>query len=128
MNTEIYKLSQYGEHLVGTIEDNTIYATQGHSSNVHGYITDKNRIIRKTAKSEQELGYFTEEGQIISNGLFEGGAIGWVDDDGTVIQAGLIFGEEEVGRVSGSNQLAAAAALLLHFLPLDAEEGRRMGR
>ena len=49
-------------------------------------------------------------GQIRSHGLFEGGELGWVEADGVVVQAGLILGEEEVGRVEGPDQGAAAAA------------------
>jgi len=71
------------------------------------------------------LGYFTPDGQVHSHGLFEGGAIGWVDPDGVVVQAGLILGEEEVGRGEGPQWLAAGAALLLLFLPDDAETDRR---
>ena len=60
-----------------------------------------------------------------SHGLFEGGELGWVDPDGVVNQGGLIIAEEEVGRVEGPWPEAAAAALLLLFLPDDAEENKR---
>lgn len=39
-----------------------------------------------------------------------------------------MLGEEEVGRVDGKQPNAAAAALLLIFLPREAEEDRRMNR
>jgi hypothetical protein len=58
----------------------------------------------------------------------EGGDVGWMDPDGIVIQAGMILGEEEVGRVEGPHALAAAAALLLLFLPDEAEADRRATR
>ena len=61
-----------------------------------------------------------------SYGLFDGGKLGWVESDGVVIRAGLIFGEEEVGRVEGTDLYPAAAALLLLFLPDDAEEEKRL--
>ena len=63
-----------------------------------------------------------------SHGLFEGGELGWVDPDGVVVQGGLIMGEEEVGRVAGPRVAAAAAALLLLFLPEDAEANKRLMR
>jgi hypothetical protein len=54
--------------------------------------------------------------------------LGWVDPDGVVVQGGFMLGEEEVGRVDGPQLNAAAAALLLIFLPEEAEEDRRMNR
>ena len=86
------------------------------------------RIFRRTAHDERELGSFDHNGAIHSHGLFTGGALGWVEADGVVIQAGLILGEEEVGRVAGSQPAPAAAALLLLFLPDDAEADRRLAR
>ena len=126
--TRIYKKSSYGEIHIGSIEDDLIYTMQGSSKIEAGHIASGNQIVRKTTRSEQDLGYFTPEGEIISHGLFEGGSLGWLDDDGVVVQGGMILGEEEVGRVEGPQALAGAAALLLHFLPLDAEENKRMSR
>ena len=59
---------------------------------------------------------------------FEGGSLGWLEEDGTVIRSGLIFAEEEVGRVEGPYLQAAAAALLLIFVPEDDEASREMKR
>lgn len=93
---------------------------------VDGSVDGKGRVFRRTTHDERELGYFTPQGKVYSNGLFEGGAIGWVDPDGVVVQAGLILGEEEVGIGEGPHLYAAGAALLLLFLPDDAEENRRL--
>ena len=93
-----------------------------------GRIGDDARIFRTTLHGEREVGQGLPTGAIQSAGLFEGGIVGWMDPDGVVIQAGLIMGEEEVGRVEGANALAAAAALLLLFLPDQAEAERRAER
>jgi hypothetical protein len=82
-------------------------------------------IYRTTAHGEREVGGWLETGAIQSAGVLEGGEQGWMEPDGIVIQAGMILGEQEVGRVEGPNALAAAAALLLLFLPEDAELDRR---
>lgn len=119
--TAIYKQTAYGERTIGFLAENgTLFRTEGRDEIVVGRVAD-NRIFRKTTYDERELGSFTPEGQVHSHGLFEGGVLGWVDPDGVVIQAGLILGEEEVGRVAGPAQNAAAAALLLLFLPDEAE-------
>lgn len=135
---QIYKSTQYGEIEIGFISENQIFAVTGITQKPCGYVGEERRIIRTTQHGEQDLGYFTPTGEIFSNGLFEGGAIGWLDDDGVVVQAGLILGEEEVGRVVAATEeneqptqeqlIAGAAALLLHFLPADAEEEKRMAR
>lgn len=93
-----------------------------------GRASDDARIFRRTQYGERELGQALPTGAIQSAGLFEGGIVGWMDPDGVVIQAGLIMGEEEVGRVEGARALAAAAALLLLFLPDEAEAERRSAR
>ena len=51
-----------------------------------------------------------------------------MDPDGVVIQAGLILGEEEVGRVAGEAPNAAAAALLLLFLPDETASEKELNR
>jgi hypothetical protein len=86
------------------------------------------RIFRATQHGEREVGQALPTGAVRSAGLFEGGEVGWMDPDGIVIQAGMILGEEEVGRVEGPHALAAAAALLLLFLPDEAEADRRATR
>jgi hypothetical protein len=88
----------------------------------------EDRIYRTTTYGERELGQTLATGEIVSAGLLEGGTAGWMDPDGVVIQGGLILGEEEVGRVEGPRAKAAAAALLLLFLPDAAEHARRSGR
>jgi hypothetical protein len=93
-----------------------------------GRVDEHGRLFRRTLHDEQELGSFTPQGQVRSHGLFEGGNLGWVDADGVVVQGGLILGEDEVGRVEGPAQAAAAAALLLLFLPEDAEANRKLSR
>lgn len=144
-NVMIYKQTQYGERLIGSVEGMDIYAIEGRSKQLCGSVDEGGRIVRKSTYGEQELGHFTPNGEIFSNGLFQGGSLGWLDEDGTVVQAGLILGEEEVGRVERDLQepseeapqkdqpykdqlYAAAAALLLHFLPIDAEEEKRLAR
>ncbi len=126
--TTIHKRSaDGGEIAVGFVgADNSIYRLRWGEGKVVGRIDDQCRVFRRTAHDERELGYFTPEGQVYSHGLFEGGTIGWVDPDGVVVQGGLILGEEEVGSSEGPQPLAAGAALLLLFLPDDAEESRRL--
>lgn len=125
--TEIFKQTQYGEERLGYIgDDQIIYKLRWEEGRPIGRIDDKGRVFRTTQYDERELGHFSTDGEIYSHGLFEGGALGWVDPDGVVIQGGLILGEEEVGRVDGPAQEAAAAALLLLFLPDDAEANKRM--
>lgn len=126
--TTIYKQTTYGERRIGVLgPDGTLLKENGRDEIAVGRVAD-NRILRKTTYDEQELGYFTPEGQVHSHGLFEGGPIGWVEPDGVVIQAGLILGEEEVGRVEGTAQNAAAAALLLLFLPDEAASEKKFNR
>lgn len=122
--TDIYALNAEGEErLLGYVEEGVIFA--GHPPGRAVGRAAEGRLFRATAHDERELGKFTAAGRIRSHGLFEGGDLGWVDPDGVVVQAGLIFGEEEVGRVEGPQPGAAAAALLLIFLPDEAEAGRR---
>ena len=104
--------------------DGVIYKRAGSERRPAGRIDAQNRVFRRTAYDERELGYFEPSGHVHSHGLFEGGAIGWVDPDGVVVQAGLILGEEEVGSCEGPQLVAAGAALLLLFLPDNAEENR----
>lgn len=129
IETKIFKLSQYGEEQLGYIGlDQVIYKLRWGQGSAVGRVDDTGHLFRKTAHDERELGRFTTNGQVYSHGLFEGGALGWVDPDGVVVQGGLILGEEEVGRVEGPQPTAAAAALLLLFLPDDAEANKRMAR
>lgn len=93
-----------------------------------GRVAKDGRVFRDTQHDEREVGSFTRDGRIRSHGLFEGGELGWVDVDGVVIQAGMILGEEEVGRVTGSDAVAAAAALLLIFYPDEQEQMNRANR
>ncbi len=128
-STNIYKLTQHGEDLIGYIgEDNVIYKMRWQEGRPVGRVDEHRRVYRTMRLDERELGQFTLKGQIHSHGLFEGGTLGWVDTEGFVIQGGLILGEEEVGRVAGPQPEAAAAALLLLFLPEDAEANKRMNR
>lgn len=129
--TEIYKFTPYGEDHIGYVEANVIYKVRWESGIATGRVeqdSNTTRIFRKTHFDEKEVGSVNNEGAVYSSGLFEGGALGWVDHEGIVVQSGLILGEEEVGRVAGPSRLAAAAALLLIFLPEDAEESRKMTR
>lgn len=127
--TAIFKVSDYGEEKLGYLgEDQIIYRLRWNEGLPVGRVDQTGRVFRKTAHDERELGSFTPAGQVHSHGLFEGGALGWVDPDGVVVQGGLILGEEEVGRVAGPNLAAAAAALLLLFLPDEAEANKRMMR
>ena len=141
---EIYKKSSLGEEKIGVLSpEGTIIKIQGSNRIEIGRIDPKNHLFRKTKHGEQEVGWVSDNGTIHSHGLFEGGELGWVEPDGVVIQAGLILGEEEVGRVAAPNLQSAecatppsdnispniagaAAALLLIFLPDDADENRRM--
>lgn len=130
--TEIYKLTRFGEDRVGYIgSDDRIYKVRWESGVPIGRIQPEEngvRIFRDTQYDEKELGIAHNDGTVRSHGLFEGGELGWVDPDGVVIQGGLILGEEEVGRVEGPRMAAAAGALLLLFLPEDAEANREMTR
>lgn len=130
--TEIYKLSRYGEIRIGFVDgDGSIFRLKGRRSEVAGRVElrgEERRIFRKTLHDERELGTVDTHGGVRSHGLFEGGELGWLDPDGVVIQGGLILGEEEVGRVEGPDSLSAAGALLLLFLPEDAEADRDMQR
>lgn len=127
--TEIFKQTAYGEERLGYIDaDCVIYKLRWEEGRPVGRVTEGGHIFRNTQHDERELGHVTDDGEIYSHGLFEGGSLGWLDPDGTVIQGGLIFGEEEVGRVEGPHANAAAAALLLLFLPDDAEANRRLAR
>jgi hypothetical protein len=125
--TKIYKLSaDGGEFPVGYIgPDSIIYKLRWDEGRPIGRIDEGGRVFRRTTHDERELGTFTPGGKVYSHGLFEGGTIGWVDPDGVVVQAGLILGEEEVGRCEGPAAMAAGAALLLLFLPDEAEANRR---
>jgi hypothetical protein len=105
--------------------DRCIYRLQRGAGQVIGRVDETGHVFRTMTYDERELGYFTPEGRVHSHGLFQGGDLGWLDPDGVVVQGGLILGEEEAGRVAGPQPQAAAAALLLHFLPDDAEEKRR---
>jgi hypothetical protein len=130
--TEIYKLTPDGDLHLGYVgADNTIYKVRWESGIPIGRIEtheEEIRLFRKTRHDEKGVGSVDSHGTIFSYGLFEGGELGWLDPDGVVVQGGLIFGEEEVGRVEGPQAEAAAAALLLIFLPEDAEASREMTR
>lgn len=150
-DTTIYKFTDYGEIQIGVIgDDHRIYppgrrfkqteadaigrielnssrSLSPDTQSNHQHMT-AGRVFRNTTHDERELGEFSGHGQVRSHGLFEGGAIGWLDPDGVVVQAGLILGEEEVGRVEGEQATAAAAALLLLFLPEDAETNRMLNK
>ena len=127
--TAIFKQSTYGEEELGYIDDDDIiYKLRWGEGQPVGRVDDDGHIFRKTQFDERELGQVTADGEVYSHGLFEGGALGWLDPDGVVVQGGLIFSEEEVGRVAGPRQAVAAGALLLLFLPDDAEANRQMAR
>lgn len=129
IQTEIYKSSAYGETLLGYIgTDQRIYKVRWGELVAVGRIDAAGRIFRSTAHDERELGRVDGVGQVHSHGLFEGGVLGWVDPDGVVVQGGLILGEEEVGRVVGPDLAAAGAALLLLFLPDEAEAEKKINR
>lgn len=128
--TDIYKSTRFGESHVGCVDaDSVIYTIRYETARRIGRAqphADGFRIFRNTRHDEKEVGNVDVHGGIYSYGLFEGGELGWLDPDGVVVQGGLILGEEEVGRVNGPMDRAAAAALLLIFLPEDAEENRKM--
>lgn len=127
VRTNIYKFTPYGETLLGYVgADQLVYRDPDRQP--VGRVDEQGSLFRRTLHDEHELGIFSLQGRVRSHGLFEGGDLGWVDPDGVVVQAGLIFGEEEVGRVEGPAQPAAAAALLLLFLPEDAEANRKFAR
>jgi hypothetical protein len=130
--TYIYKFTGQGEERLGFIgADQQIYKLRWESGIAIGRIQQDDRItriFRNTRHDEKEVGAVDEHGAIYSHGLFEGGELGWLDPDHVVVQGGLILGEEEVGRVEGPQAQAAAAALLLIFLPEDAEASREMMR
>lgn len=129
--TLIYARSKDGEteFWVGWVDaDLKIFALRRGDGEQVGRVDGAGRVFRQMSHDERELGTVTPGGAITSHGLFEGGDLGWVDPDGVVVQAGLILGEEEVGRVEGPHPAEAAAALLLLFLPDQAEEDKRMAR
>lgn len=130
--TEIYKLTPDGDLLIGYVGgDDIIYKVRWESGVPIGRIETHDEeicLFRKTRHDEKGVGSVDHHGTIFSYGLFEGGELGWLDPDGVVVQGGLILGEEEVGRVEGPQANAAAAALLLIFLPEDAEASREMTR
>lgn len=127
--TAIFKKTAYGEERIGYIgTDLVIYKLRWDEGMPIGRVSADGAIFRNTQHDERELGRVTADGEVFSHGLFEGGSLGWLDPDGVVIQGGLILGEEEVGRVEGPQAEAAAGALLLLFLPDDAEADRRMAR
>ena len=125
----IYRKSGESERAVGFIDpEGVIYKLRWDEGIRVGHKTEDRRVLRDTRYNERELGTYTAEGIVHSHGLFEGGELGWVEADGSVVQAGLIFGEEEVGRVEGTDRAAAGAALLLLFLPEEQEETNRANR
>ncbi len=130
--TNIYKLTEFGEQHVGYLAESdtgtTVVRLEGWTSVPIGRTTPDGRIWRMTQYGEREVGRFSDNGAIRSHGLFEGGELGWIESDGAVMRGGLIFAEEEVGRVEGAQPLAAAAALLLIFLPEDDESNRQLSR
>lgn len=128
MKTSIYKFAEESERVVGYVQAGRIYASMGTGTLEVGKYDGQGRIFRQTRHEYRELGYVTPTGEIFSHGLFEGGMLGWVEPDGVVVQGGLIFGEADVGRVEGQESAVAAAALLLLFLPEDAEDNRKMSR
>ena len=124
--TDIFKQTTYGERRLGYLDAaGQLVKLEGRGEVVVGRV-ENSHIFRLTTHNERELGYYDEQGIVYSYGLFDGGKLGWVESDGVVIRAGLIFGEEEVGRVEGTDLYPAAAALLLLFLPDDAEEEKRL--
>jgi hypothetical protein len=126
--TAIYRRRSSGDELVGYVAaDGTILSLQWRQGRPIGRVAGSH-IIRFTAHDEREVGEFSPDGKIRSHGLFEGGALGWLEPDGVVVQGGLIFGEEETGTVAGPQPIAAAAALLLIFLPDEAESEKQMQR
>ena len=130
--TDIYKFTRHGEDRVGFVaSDGLIYRVRWEAGITIGRFEQDGeliRVFRNTRHDEKELGTVDARGVVYSHGLFEGGELGWLDPDGVVVQGGLILGEEEVGRVEGPHARAAASALLLIFLPEDAEASRWMTR
>ena len=123
----IYRRAGAAEEQIGYIgADRVIYKLRWGEGRPIGRVDEQGRIFRTTSHGERELGQTLENGVIHNHGLFEGGDMGWLDPDGVVVQAGLILGEEEVGRVDGPLASAAAAALLLLFLPDEAEAAHRL--
>jgi hypothetical protein len=139
MPTIIFKRTGDGERLLGYTENDTspdglplltgrIFRQHFDAGVVIGRYDAAGHLFRRTTYDEKLVGHVAGNGAIFSSGLFEGGELGWVDPDGVVVQGGFMLGEEEVGRVDGPQLNAAAAALLLIFLPEEAEEDRRMNR
>lgn len=127
--TDIYRFTSRGEELIGYVaDDDAILRLRWEEGVIIGRHDGEGRIYRRTQHDERELGTVTDDGVIHSHGLFEGGELGWLEADGRVVQGGLIFEEEEIGRVHGPDANAAAAALLLIFLPDEAEANRHMMR
>ncbi len=126
--TTIFKTDDYGSTEVGYLDENGQIFRRHSGAAPVGYVNEAGRVFRFTAHDERELGRVDATGAVYSHGLFEGGALGWLEADGVVMQGGLILGEEEVGRVEGPNGRSAAAALLLLFLPDQAEANRRAQR
>jgi hypothetical protein len=139
MQTTIYKRTGDSERVLGYTENDTspdglplsaglIFRRHWDAGIEIGRYDETGHVFRRTTYDEKLVGHVTGGGAIFSSGLFEGGELGWVDPDGVVVQGGFMLGEEEVGRVDGPQPNAAAAALLLIFLPEEAEEDRRMNR
>ncbi len=129
--TTIFRFRSSGEDAVGYVSGGEIYRLRWGKGLTIGRCQREEggwHIFRSTRFDEKELGGITADGVIHSHGLFEGGSLGWLEEDGTVIRSGLIFAEEEVGRVEGPYLQAAAAALLLIFVPEDDEASREMKR
>lgn len=124
--TTIYRTRAAGDEEIGFLgADGVVYRVRWGEARPVGRVDNAGRVFRTTAHGERELGFVRPDGTIYSAGLFEGGELGWVAADGVVVQAGLILGEEEVGRVAGPAPGPAAAALLLIFLPDEAEAEKR---
>ncbi len=130
ITTDIYKFTQNGEQQIGHVTpDGQIYSSSaGQDATAIGRFDALGRIYRVMQHDERELGVVDSEGVVHSHGLFEGGMLGWLEADDVVMRGGLIFDEDDVGRVDGPDARVAAAALLLIFLPEEAEENRRMSR
>ena len=129
--TTIYRFRSSGEDPVGYVAADGIFRIRWETGIRIGRIerdADSWRILRDTRYDEKEVGAITNDGMVHSHGLFEGGSLGWLEPDGTVVQSGLIFIEEEIGRVEGAQPEAAAAALLLIFVPEEDEADREMKR
>lgn len=129
--TTIFRFRSGGEDPVGYVADATIFRLRWDVGQPIGRAeatADGWRIFRNTRHDEKELGTVSADGSVRSHGLFEGGELGWLETDGTVVQGGLIFAEEEVGRVDGPDEQAAAGALLLIFVPEEDEASREMQR